>query len=116
MIPTRAHVHSFCEQGKNNYGQIKHQNFFSCSDHIAESSFYPWFQSFHFTEAYQAEAILQGGQSDLICMARELMWNPNWPVHVAQTLGVPDYFDLLPPGYAWWLKRREATQQLNPDG
>ncbi|WP_256868416.1 NADH:flavin oxidoreductase/NADH oxidase [Candidatus Entotheonella palauensis] len=68
------------------------------------------------TEAHQAEAILQGGQSDLICMARELMWNPNWPVHAAQTLGVPDYFDLLPPGYAWWLKRREATQQLNPDG
>ncbi|PON19002.1 NADH:flavin oxidoreductase / NADH oxidase [Candidatus Entotheonella serta] len=67
------------------------------------------------TEARQAEAILQQGQSDLICMARELMWNPNWPVHAAQTLGVPDYFDMLPDGYAWWLKRREETQQLNPE-
>ena len=49
-------------------------------------------------------------------MARGLMWNPNWPVQAAQTLGVPDYFDLLSPGYVWWLKRREEIYQLNPDG
>ncbi len=62
------------------------------------------------TEAQQAEAILAQGRSDLICMARELMWNPNWPVHAAQRLGVPDYLDLLPHGYAWWLQRRQETQ------
>ena len=43
------------------------------------------------------------------------MWNPNWPVHAAQTLGVPDYLELLPQRYAWWLKRREETQQLRPE-
>ncbi|MCZ6875068.1 MAG: NADH:flavin oxidoreductase/NADH oxidase [bacterium] len=64
------------------------------------------------TEAQQAEDILVQGHSDLICMARELMWNPNWPVHAAQTLGAANYLDLLPHRYAWWLKRREATQQL----
>ncbi len=67
------------------------------------------------TEARQAEDILAQGRSDLICLARELMWNPNWPVHAAQTLGVPDYLELLPQRYAWWLKRREETQQLRPD-
>ena len=64
------------------------------------------------TEAQQAEATLVQGRSDLICMARELMWNPNWPIHAAQTLGLSDYLDLLPHRYAWWLKRREETQQL----
>ena len=41
------------------------------------------------TEARHAEAILQQGQADLIALARELLWNPNWPVHAARELGVP---------------------------
>lgn len=67
------------------------------------------------TEAQQAEDILVQGRSDLICMARELMWNPNWPLHAAQTLGASNYLDLLPQRYAWWLQRREETQQLAAD-
>lgn len=65
------------------------------------------------TEAQHAEDILAQGRSDLICMAREFMWNPNWPVHAAQALGVPDYLDLLPHGYAWWLQRREDTDRVS---
>jgi 2,4-dienoyl-CoA reductase-like NADH-dependent reductase (Old Yellow Enzyme family) len=59
------------------------------------------------TEARHAEEILREGQADLIALARELLWNPHWPAHAARELGVPDYLDLLPRGYAWWLKRRE---------
>src|SRR5262245_30938574 len=64
------------------------------------------------TEPSHAEEILQKGQADLIALARELLWNPNWPVHAARELGVPDYLDLLPLGYAWWLKRREDIRRL----
>ena len=65
------------------------------------------------TEPEHAEDILQRGQADLIAMARELMYNPNWPVHAARKLGVTDYLDLLPTEYAWWLKRREKIREIS---
>ena len=65
------------------------------------------------TEPEHAEDILQRGQADLIAMAREFMYNPNWPVHAARTLGVSDYLDLLPTEYAWWLKRREKIREIS---
>ena len=68
------------------------------------------------TESRQAEDILQKGQADLIALARELLWNPHWPVHAARELGVPEYLDLLPRGYAWWLKRREDIRGLTATG
>jgi 2,4-dienoyl-CoA reductase-like NADH-dependent reductase (Old Yellow Enzyme family) len=64
------------------------------------------------TEARQAEAYLQEGKVDLIVLARELMWNPNWPVHAAKELGAADPLELLPETYAWWLRRREETRKL----
>ena len=64
------------------------------------------------TEPRHAEEILQKGQADLVALARELLWNPNWPVHAARELGVSNYLDLLPLGYAWWLKRREDIREV----
>lgn len=64
------------------------------------------------TEAAQAEDILQGGDVDLIGMARELMYNSDWPVHAAKELGVPDYLDLFPPDIAFRLKERERAKQM----
>jgi 2,4-dienoyl-CoA reductase-like NADH-dependent reductase (Old Yellow Enzyme family) len=49
---------------------------------------------------------------DLIVLARELMWNPNWPAHAAKELGAADPLELLPKTYAWWLRRREETRKL----
>jgi len=68
------------------------------------------------TEPQHAEDILARRQADLIAMARELMYNPNWPVHAAKALGVPDYLDLLPRDYAWWLQRREKIREITPSG
>jgi 2,4-dienoyl-CoA reductase-like NADH-dependent reductase (Old Yellow Enzyme family) len=65
------------------------------------------------TEARHAEQILEQGQADMIALARELLWNPNWPVHAARELGVENYLDLLPLGYAWWLKRREEIRDVS---
>lgn len=68
------------------------------------------------TEAAQAESYLQAGQCDLIALAREMMWNPNWPAHAAKALGGIDPLNLLPPNYAWWLRRREDVRRLYPTG
>lgn len=65
------------------------------------------------TEAAQAEDILRSGQSDLVALAREMIWNPNWPVHAArELLKDEDAFKLLPPEQAHRLIRREVVSAL----
>jgi 2,4-dienoyl-CoA reductase-like NADH-dependent reductase (Old Yellow Enzyme family) len=68
------------------------------------------------TEAQQAEGYLAAGQCDLVALAREMMWDPNWPVHAAAALGLPKPHELLPRPYAWWLSKREETRKLYPTG
>ncbi|MEI6109935.1 MAG: NADH:flavin oxidoreductase/NADH oxidase, partial [Actinomycetes bacterium] len=57
----------------------------------------------------QAEKILREGQADLIAIARELLDDPNWPLHAARELGMSNEFSLLAPQYAWWLERRKKS-------
>ncbi|WP_119422817.1 NADH:flavin oxidoreductase/NADH oxidase [Desertibaculum subflavum] len=65
--------------------------------------------------ADQAEAILQNGQADLIALAREILYNPNWPMDAAQKLGVDKQFAMVPPPYAYWLaKRASASKTVTP--
>ena len=39
------------------------------------------------TEPAQAEAIVAGGQADLVLLAREMLRDPYWPLHAARVLG-----------------------------
>jgi len=64
------------------------------------------------TKGTQAEAILRSEQADLIALARELLWNPNWPAHTALELGLDDPYGLLPKEYAHRLRRREEVSRL----
>jgi 2,4-dienoyl-CoA reductase-like NADH-dependent reductase (Old Yellow Enzyme family) len=57
----------------------------------------------------QAEAILQHGQADLVALAREMLYNPNWAMDAAQKLGVDAKFRTVPPPMSYWLERRRAT-------
>ncbi len=59
--------------------------------------------------ADQAEAILQKGEADLIALAREVLYNPNWPMDAAQKLGCDPQFELVPPPYAYWLSKRAGS-------
>ena len=59
--------------------------------------------------AEQAEEILQKGQADIIALAREILYNPNWPMDAARKLGVPENLSLVPDQQAYWLGRRDAT-------
>jgi 2,4-dienoyl-CoA reductase-like NADH-dependent reductase (Old Yellow Enzyme family) len=65
--------------------------------------------------ADQAEAILQKGQADLVALAREVLYNPNWPMDAAQKLGVDRPFELVPPPYSYWLaKRAQSVPSIAP--
>lgn len=65
--------------------------------------------------ADQAEAILQEGRADLIALAREVMYNPNWAVDAAVKLGVEQPYALMPPAYDYWLaKRAGQVKELTP--
>jgi 2,4-dienoyl-CoA reductase-like NADH-dependent reductase (Old Yellow Enzyme family) len=59
--------------------------------------------------ADQAERILQQGQADLIALAREILYNPNWPMDAAQKLGIDQRFELMPPPYSYWLSKRAGS-------
>ena len=60
-------------------------------------------------QAQQAERILQEGKADLIALAREMLYNPNWAMDAAQKLGCDPKFLLVPPPSRYWLERRAAT-------
>ena len=59
--------------------------------------------------ADQAERILQEGRADLVALAREMLYNPNWPMDAAQKLGLDKEFALVPPAAQYWLERRAVT-------
>jgi 2,4-dienoyl-CoA reductase-like NADH-dependent reductase (Old Yellow Enzyme family) len=63
----------------------------------------------HIVHADQAEAILQQGRADLIALAREIMYNPNWPMDAAQKLGADPEFKSVPSPYSYWLAKRAKS-------
>ena len=59
--------------------------------------------------ADQAEQILQEGRADLIALAREILYNPNWPMDAAQKLGVDPGFKSVPSPQSYWLEKRAQS-------
>jgi 2,4-dienoyl-CoA reductase-like NADH-dependent reductase (Old Yellow Enzyme family) len=59
--------------------------------------------------ADQAEAILQEGKADLIALAREILYNPHWPMDAAQKMGLDKEFASVPPPQAFWLANRLSS-------
>jgi 2,4-dienoyl-CoA reductase-like NADH-dependent reductase (Old Yellow Enzyme family) len=64
--------------------------------------------------ADQAEGILQQGQADLIAIAREAMYNPNWPMDAAIKLGADPAAASVPPAVGFWLDKRAASVPITP--
>lgn len=66
------------------------------------------------TDPHHAEQILADGHADLIAVAREALYDPNWPVHAAIALtGRQEnqrQFSYWPPNFGWWLQYREKQQ------
>lgn len=54
----------------------------------------------------QAESIIAEGQADFVALGRQMLYDPFWAIHAAQSLGADPTFSMLPPQYGWWLERR----------
>ncbi|MEM1313384.1 MAG: NADH:flavin oxidoreductase/NADH oxidase [Pseudomonadota bacterium] len=52
------------------------------------------------------EGLLRDGEADMIALARELLDDPNWPLHAAARLDGQDW-ERWPVESGWWLGRRE---------
>lgn len=57
-------------------------------------------------DASHAEAILQRGEADLVALAREILFNPNWPAQAALSLVGEKGWKFWPDQFRWWLERR----------
>ena len=57
-------------------------------------------------EPQQAEDILRRGEADLVSLAREALFNPNWAAQAALSLVGPAGWQLWPEQFRWWLERR----------
>ncbi|MDB5626457.1 MAG: NADH:flavin oxidoreductase/NADH oxidase [Tardiphaga sp.] len=57
----------------------------------------------------QAEEVIAKGQADLVAIGREVLFDPNWPLHARLSLNESngDVFADWPKQYGWWLERRE---------
>lgn len=56
-----------------------------------------------------ANAVITEGRADLVALARELLNNPNWPLHAARELGFDPDYRTWRPQFGWWLQRRERV-------
>lgn len=55
-----------------------------------------------------ANSIVTEGKADIVALGREILSDPNWPVHAADTLGVDKSFESWPKQYGWWLDKRRG--------
>ncbi|MEP1573042.1 NADH:flavin oxidoreductase/NADH oxidase [Roseibium album] len=53
------------------------------------------------------EDIVSCGKADMIALARELLDDPNWPLHVAEELGLDEGHQMWPMESGWWLMKRD---------
>ena len=63
------------------------------------------------TEPRQAEEIVASGKSDLVALARGMLFNPRWPWHAAMELGEQVYY---PPQYERAHPKMRASDFLRP--
>ena len=56
-----------------------------------------------------ANSVIENGRADFVAIAREALFNPNWPLHAALELDHDPGYTQWPPSYGWWLSRRART-------
>ena len=65
-------------------------------------------------EARQAEAVLEAGQADLIALAREMLFDPNWAAKAALELAPETGWSAWPEQFRYWLERRARLFKPRP--
>lgn len=56
-------------------------------------------------------ALITEGQADMVALARELLDDPNWPLHAAAALGADENHGRWPIEAGWWLMKRDRLLQ-----
>jgi len=57
-------------------------------------------------DAKSCEAVITEGAADIVALAREMLDDPNWPLHAAAQLGTDKDHSMWPPEFGWWLMKR----------
>nr|WP_317056718.1 NADH:flavin oxidoreductase/NADH oxidase [Roseovarius sp. W115]MDV2930349.1 NADH:flavin oxidoreductase/NADH oxidase [Roseovarius sp. W115] len=57
------------------------------------------------------DAIIREERADMIALARELLDDPNWPLHAAARLDADEGHAMWPVEAGWWLMRRDRLLQ-----
>jgi len=57
-------------------------------------------------DTHVCDKLIKEQNVDMIAIARELLSNPNWPLHAAKELGDNDNHELDPVEAGWWLMKR----------
>lgn len=57
-------------------------------------------------DAEICEKVIAEGQADMVALAREVLDDPNWPLHAAGRLGADPDHAMWPPEMGWWLGKR----------
>jgi len=58
-------------------------------------------------DASFCEELINNQSVDMVALARELLDDPNWPLHAASILDETDNFERWPEESGWWLMKRE---------
>jgi len=66
-------------------------------------------------DPHQAESIIANEQADIVALGREIMYDPFWPLHAAETLEADAEFNMWPPQYKWGVDRRDQIRRINED-
>ena len=68
-------------------------------------------------DAANCEDVISSGSADMVALARELLDDPNWPLHAEAELDGAAGFDSWPVESGWWLgKRARLVQKLGLRG
>ncbi len=63
--------------------------------------------------AQLANELLESGHADLIAIGRQALFNPNWPHHAAEEMGMTRAFKHWPHQYGWWLEKWKSGLSAN---
>ncbi|MCR9213727.1 MAG: NADH:flavin oxidoreductase/NADH oxidase [Proteobacteria bacterium] len=64
-------------------------------------------------DATACQAVIENGHADMIAMARELLDDPNWPLHAAALLGEDTDYAMWHEEFGYWLDKRDRlTRKL----
>lgn len=58
-------------------------------------------------DPHEADNMIASGKADMVALARELLDDPNWPLHAAQTIGADEARKMWKDEFGWWLSRRD---------